>query len=350
MFSGVMPRYSCHITTPSIFRPASGAAPAFLAGRSAHIEAVEAALAAGHTSDRQPIVFDGRVLTGRTAVLNEAADASRRAGWATVVVAAGRADDMCDLVAHGCAEQAGISVSGRELRHVVDALDRLAAERGCALFIDDIDHAATGAIDLMTAVTKLMTEDRRLIVVATSLPNWPRLLAANGADPTVTTYPTGLLETQDIVAAVIVPARASGVNFTPDAVEAIVKLCHGVPALVQMLAHHALAVAADNTVTKADVVKSLNDAEQDVVQTFFAPYHAGLAPGQHRFLRALRQEGDGATFEAVRSRLGDFSRLGPSPLRGMCDALIESGVLYSDDGKHLNFSVAAYGVFVATTD
>jgi hypothetical protein len=345
-----MPRYSGNITTTSFFRPAPGDAPAFLAGRGTHLEAVDAALAAGHTPDRQPIVFDGRVLTGRTAVLNEAADAARRAGWATVVVSAGRADDLCELVAHGCAEQAGTSLSGRELRHVVDALDRLATEKGCALFIDDIDHAATGAIELISAVTKLMTEDRRLVVVVTSLPNWPQRLALNGADPTVTSYPTELLETQDIVAAVIVPARANGVNFTPDAVEAIVKLCHGVPALVQMLAHHALCVATANTVTKADVVKSLNDAEQDVVATFFAPHQAGLTPGQNRFLRALRQEGDGATFEAVRSRLGDFSRLGPSPLRAICDALVDSGVLYTNDGKHLNFSVAAFGVFVATTD
>ena len=343
---GVVAEYSADIAAVSFYRPAPGARPPYLSGRSAHTTIVASALSEGALLKGLPVLFSGRILTGRTAVLTETADMARRAGWETISVSVVKGADLN----HRIATAAG-AMGEQSATELISRLCDLPDTKGVAVFFDDIDLATDASFAVFTELSDLMATGRRLIVVATCIPSWAhRLLESPGAQPKATYMSTGLLETPDIVAAVVIPARQHGVNFTRKAVDAIVNRCHGVPALVQMLAHHAASSAIDNTVTEAVVLSTIKDAERDVIATFFSAYYDPLNTSQQRFLRALRQEGDGSGFEAVRRRIGDFSRLGPSPLRQTCDELLETGLLYTNDGERLHFSVAAFSAYVGTVD
>jgi hypothetical protein len=165
-------------------------------------------------------------------------------------------------------------------------------------------------------------------------------------------YHLGGLSADDIRAAVAAPASAAGFRFTDDAVAALVRRCRGVPAFVQMLAHHAIETASGEEVDEQVVTAAALDAEHGAALTYYRPVHDMLPAAQRRFLRALRQSGTGADFDAVRRHLGEFSRLDAahSPARSACDALIDAGVIYADLDGELHFSIAAYGAFVDTVE
>lgn len=330
----------------SFFRPAPGARPPYLAGRESHVDAVASALAVGELPKRLPVLYSGRILTGRTAILTEVAERSRRAGWTTVQVTLRRGDDLAVRL-----REAVEPAEGRSTIQTIEARCEANPTHGVVVLIDDIDAASDEAFVTFGELTASMAAGARLVVAATCLPSWAhRLLDNAGGQPQATYVNVGTLETVDIVSAVVVPARQHDVTFTRKAVEAIVTRCHGVPALVQMLAHHAAASAIDKTVTEAVVLSTVKAAEKDVVETFFDPFYRTLSTAQQRFLRALRQEGDGASFESVRRRIGDFSRLGTSPVAETRDELLAAGLLYSNDGTRLHFSVAAFSAFVGTVD
>lgn len=338
------------------FRPGPGERPPVMVGRQAHLDVFADALAAGRMAQGCAVVFAGRVLTGRTAVLDAGAEALAAAEWPTFRVALRPGgDDLAQSLASAFEERTGVPIPRPEMRRVLRGIIQLLEDEatpGVALLIDDIDFAPLDqAAELLGLVSQAMRNDLPVIAAVTSLPSFPDRLAAHGQTE-CQVMPVGVLAPDEVRAGVIGPALAAGIEFSPDALDALARRCRGIPAFVQMLAHHAAGAASDGQVTSQDVAAAALDAEHAAVETFFRPVHARLAAGERRFLRALRQAGDGSAFEAIRRHLGEFSRFdsAASPARTACDALLAAGVIFSTPDERLFFSVSGYGPFVDTVD
>lgn len=335
------------------FHAGPGERPPALVGREAHLGVIGAALAAARMPDDVPVVYSGRILTGRTTLLDAAAEHTIADGWTTFQLAVHPGDDLGLALARVFEARTGAAMPRPEIRRVLRAIVQLLENEACpgvALFIDDIDLAPIGqAAELVDLLGQAMRNELPVIAAVSCLPNWPdRLHLHLHRAGAANVLPTGLLAPADVRAGVSGPALAAGFRFDEPALDALVRRCRGVPAFMQMLASHASQSAIDGEVSEQTVVAAALDAEHHAVTTFFQPIHDGLSPSQRRFLRALRQAGEGAPFEAVRRHLGEFSRLegGNSPARMAMDELLQAGVIFTSGGDQLHFSVAAYGPFV----
>ena len=328
-----------------MFAPQQGQRPPFLAGRDSQIEHVVAALANGGST--RPILYSGRALIGRTSLLAEVADLCRAEGWQTIEASAMVARDPVTVLATRLGEEFGL-VLEPTVRGIIDAIRTRATPAGLAIVFDDVD-AGDGGLALIGSLARLMQTQTGIIVAVSCLPSFSTdLLDADDSAGWARYVAVGALSVADAMSAVYLPAKRGGLDFSRQAAESIARRSKGVPAFIQLLAHHAAAAAGSHQVTVADVESIAVLAGRDAARFYFEPLYNSLTSSQQRFMRSLHTEGDGSTFDAVRRRLGEFHGLdeSTSPNRKVCDELLAAGHLYTTDGKHLHFSVASYGAFV----
>jgi hypothetical protein len=339
------------------FRAGPGEHPPALVGRENQLNVIASALAASRMPGDVPAIYTGRVLSGRTALLAAIRHMTMAASWPTFSVSLVPGADLGVALAAAFEAHTGVAMPRPEMKRVLRGLVQLLEDnetRGVVLVIDDADFAPIEQLsDFVSLVGQAIVNDLPVIAVVAGLPNLPgRIRAHAGDDIGFSEHHLGGLSADEIRAAVTGPAEAVGITFTNDGIAALVRRCRGVPAYVQMLAHHAVEAATTTSIDDLVVAGAALDAEHGAALTYYRPVHESLAPAQRRFLRALRQSGDGATFNAVRRHLGEFSRLdtGQSPARAACDELIDLGVIYADSTEQLHFSIAAYGAFVDTAE
>ncbi len=339
------------------FRTGPGEFPPVLAGRDQHLEVITAALAATRMPGDRPALYAGRALSGRTALLAAVVHHTTTASWPTFSIRLTPGSDLG--VALGAAFEAhtGVAMPRPEIKRVLRGLVQLLEDHqtpGLAIVIDDADFAPIEQlVDFVSLVGQAMANDLPVIAVLGGLPNLPdRVRAHAGGEISFSEHHLSGLSADEIRIAIEGPAGEAGVAFTDDGLATLVRRCRGVPAFVQMLAFHSLAAATTSTINAQAVSAAALDAEHGAADLYYRPIHDSLSPAQRRFLRAMRQSGDSATFEAIRRHLGEFSRLdtGQSPTRLACDDLIDRGIIYADATDQLHFSVAAYGAFVDTVE
>jgi hypothetical protein len=329
-----------------VFSPEQGRRPPFLAGRDAHLEHVSAAIA--HGGSARPFLYSGRVLTGRTSLLAEVADICRQAGWRTLELESVSSSDTVALLAGRLGAEFAVASIEPTVRSVVDALQAVPQTPGLAIVFDDVD-AGSGGLALIGSLGRLMQSRHGLIVAASCLPSFStELLGADDSATWARHIAVGPLSMTDGMSAVYLPAKRAGIDFSREAAESIARRSKGVPAFIQLLAHHASELAGSDQVTLEHVEAIAEVAGRDAARSYYAPLYESLTSAQQRFMRALHTEGDGAPFDIVRRRLGEFAGLdeSSSPSRLVCNELIAAGHVYTTDGNHMNFSVAAYGAYV----
>ncbi|MBA3286520.1 MAG: hypothetical protein H0U21_00660 [Acidimicrobiia bacterium] len=153
----------------------------------------------------------------------------------------------------------------------------------------------------------------------------------------------GPLARDDARAAIYVPARDRGVEFTDGALDAIIDRAHGYPYFLQEWGYHVWN-AASNSPVDVDVV---DDVASKVIlhldENFFLVRFDRLTPAERRYLRAMAELGPGP------HRSGDIAaQLGVrvesvAPRRS---GLITKGMVYSPAYGDTAFTVPLFDEFL----
>ncbi len=370
------------------FVASPGVRPPRFAGRGAILAALDDSIAALSRSESTTCTgWLGRVGSGRTSLLHEAARTAARHGWAAAVVGLDGTEPIEHELARGVAaaivrlgrrhpdepklvELLGVarayaSANGLDLpietpmpeiswpgnrtsdagalfERVADGLASIGA--GCFLAVDDLDRSPDGA-EILAAAAQLASAGRRFLMAVTGLPGTIDVrLAEIGS--------VGPLSPPEVHEALAAPAAELGVTIGPDTIAAIGRRTDGHPLFVQAFARAAWNVAEDDRITPDDVAAVTMGVERELRASYFSPVLDGLTSTELRFVRAVADADQRDDFVAIARRLGDAVRFDPatSRLAPIRDALVDRRVLFTDAGGELCFALPYLERYVRTTD
>jgi len=247
----------------------------------------------------------------------------------------------------GRADSGDIEIDLTEL--FVDAAS-VATDVGCgvALFIDemqDLDPHDVSA--LCAACHELSQVGAPLIVVGAGLPHLPAVLSASKS------YSERLfryaridrLERTAADQALAAPASLEGVQFAPDALDALYAVSDGYPYFVQAYGKVAWDAAPRSPITAADVQVAAPEAEGELAVGFFGSRYERATPAERDYMRAMASLGDEAVPTAdVADALGRK----PASLSPARDNLIKKGLIFANERGSVAFTVPHFGKFLRT--
>ena len=320
------------------FRPAFGASPRVLAGRTDVIDDFQLALDEGPGSPGRTMLISGPRGMGKTVVLNELEDEARQAGW--LVMRANPGPDLVDrlvrtdlptllqehdpdqterrMTGAGIAGLGNISTEVHDryrpehsLNSLLDRLTQVLAGRETGLLISvdelqsiDIEHLRT----LTTAFQECVRDDRDIAFVGAGLPIGVKDLL----DHPGTTFlrraqrvdlgPVSRAETRTAFEETV---RSSSRTITEAALERITELSLGYPYLIQLAGYHAWRQSADES---AISIEHIHDIEQRVIQRLGTQIHQpalrNLSDTDRAYLEAMASDARPSSTKDIADRLG----------------------------------------------
>jgi hypothetical protein len=198
---------------------------------------------------------------------------------------------------------------------------------------------------LITAIHRTTQQDLPVVLVGAGLPQLPGLAGdAKSYAERLFEFPLiGSLEADDARAAIQVPAADRGVEFTDDAVDAIIGLAHGFPYFLQEWGYHVWN-AAEGSPVELDLVDRVTPSVvRHLDENFFLVRFDRLTPAEKKYLRAMAELGPGP------HRSGDIAgQLGVkvesvAPRRS---GLISKGMVYSPAHGDTAFTVPLFDEFL----
>ncbi len=219
-------------------------------------------------------------------------------------------------------------------------------ESGILLAVDEVQYLTAVELGaLITAIHRTTQRDLPVVLVGAGLPQLPGLAGdAKSYAERLFEFPfLGSLEPGDARAAIEVPAAEQGVEFTDDAVDAIIDLAQGYPYFLQEWGYHVWN-AADETPVRRSLVDGITPSvTRHLDENFFLVRFDRLTPSEKKYLRAMAALGPGP------HRSGDVaSQLGVkvesvAPRRS---ALISKGMVYSPAHGDTAFTVPLFDEFL----
>jgi hypothetical protein len=246
---------------------------------------------------------------------------------------------------------AGSADSGNLSDDVTDLLvaaGEAAGERdsGILLAVDEVQYLTDDELAaLITAIHRTTQQDLPVVLVGAGLPQLPGLAGdAKSYAERLFEFPLiGSLEADDARAAIRVPAADRGVEFTDDAVDAIIGLAHGYPYFLQEWGYHVWN-AAEGSPVELDLVERVTPSVvRHLDENFFLVRFDRLTPAEKKYLRAMAELGPGP------HRSGDIAgQLGVkvesvAPRRS---GLISKGMVYSPAHGDTAFTVPLFDEFL----
>ena len=246
---------------------------------------------------------------------------------------------------------AGSADSGNLSDDVTDLLvaaGEAAAERdsGILLAVDEVQYLTDAELAaLITAIHRTTQQDLPVVLVGAGLPQLPGLAGdAKSYAERLFEFPfIGSLQPDDARAAIQVPASEHGVDFTDDAVDAIVDLAHGYPYFLQEWGYHVWNAAQESPVERDLIDRVSPDVVRHLDDNFFLVRFDRLTPAEKKYLRAMAELGPGP------HRSGDIAaQLGVrvesvAPRRS---GLISKGMVYSPAHGDTAFTVPLFDEFL----
>src|SRR5690606_28969958 len=147
---------------------------------------------------------------------------------------------------------------------------------------------------LCAACHELSQTGGPLIVVGAGLPHLPSVLSASKS------YSERLfryaridrLDREAADMALIIPAAREGVEFTPEALDALYEAADGYPYFVQAYGKVAWDLAPRSPITAEDIRVSAPEAEEELAVGFFGSRYERATPAERDYMRAMAQLGD----------------------------------------------------------
>ncbi len=360
------------------YTPNAGARPPALVGRDAQLEAFEVLLdrlRRGHTE--QSMLITGLRGVGKTVLLGTFEERAREREWTTVEAEITKNAEfgvrMAQLARRALLQVAprarwrdrgrraaevlrsfqltvspqgeltfGLDVDaaegladsgslGEDLTDVLVALGEAAQEqdRGVVFLFDEVQFLSLAELEaLIAALHKTVQRQLPITLVGAGLPQLPRLAGeAKSYAERLFQFPMiGRLSSEEAARALVEPAAPLGVEFTPEAVEAIVDYTEGYPYFLQEYGKLVWEHADASPVTLADVRGAQEAVEAKLDSSFFRVRTDRVTDLELQYMRAMAELGaEPQPAKDVAQLMGRRSeQLGPTRSR-----LIEKGLLFT---------------------
>ena len=360
------------------YTPNAGARPPALVGRDAQLEAFEVLLdrlRRGHTE--QSLLITGLRGVGKTVLLGAFEERAREREWTTVdaeitknvefgirmaqlarrallqvaprarwrdrgrraaevlrsfqltVSPQGELTFGLDVdAAEGLADSGSL---GEDLTDVLVALGEAAQEqdRGVVFLFDEVQFLSLVELEaLIAALHKTVQRQLPITLVGAGLPQLPRLAGeAKSYAERLFQFPMiGRLSSEEAARALVEPAAPLGVEFAPEAVEAIVEYTEGYPYFLQEYGKLVWEHADSSPVSLEHVRDSQEAVEAKLDSSFFRVRTDRVTDLELQYMRAMAELGpEPQAAKDVAQLMGRRSeQLGPTRSR-----LIEKGLLYT---------------------
>ncbi|WP_131101473.1 ATP-binding protein [Streptomonospora litoralis] len=217
---------------------------------------------------------------------------------------------------------------------------------GIALFIDEMQDITPDDISaLCTACHELSQNGGPLIVVGAGLPHLPAVLSAGKSYSERLFSYTRIDRLSRSAAdyALTAPADEEGVDFGPEALEALYRVSDGFPFFVQAYGKVTWDHALRSPITAEDVEIAAPEAEEELAVGFFGSRYERATPAERDYMRAMASLGDEPVQTTdVATSLGRR----PSSLSPARDSLIKKGLVYSAERGTIAFTVPHFGRFL----
>jgi hypothetical protein len=246
----------------------------------------------------------------------------------------------------------GVADSGdleEDLSDLLLELGRAAEEAGSGVvfLLDEIQFLDQASLEaLIAALHRVAQRDLPLALVGGGLPSIPRLAGeAKSYAERLFTFPRiGSLSESAASEALVLPARAEGVEFEDAAVERILELSEAYPYFLQEYGRHVWRVAAESPIGIGDVEHAHPNAQEDLDEGFFAVRFERATPAERRYMAAMAAIGPGARESGqVAQRLGLSDPTRVSVVRG---SLIDKGLIFSPEYGLVDFTVPHFAAFM----
>jgi AAA ATPase domain len=217
---------------------------------------------------------------------------------------------------------------------------------GIALFVDEMQDVPPGDVSaLCAACHELSQTGAPLIVVGAGLPHLPSVLSSSKS------YSERLfhylrIDRLDRVAAdraLTAPADREGVDFAPEALDALYAVSGGYPYFVQAYGKVTWDAAPTSPIGKEDVLVAAPAADAELAVGFFGSRYERATPAERDYMRAMAGLGDGPVPTA---EVADALGRKPSSLSPARDSLLKKGLVYSAERGLVAFTVPHFGQFL----
>ncbi|MDO5285566.1 MAG: ATP-binding protein [Actinomycetia bacterium] len=379
------------------YAPGAGQRPPQLAGRDEQLrqfDIVVERIARGRPE--RSLVLTGLRGVGKTVLLNTMRSAAVRAGWGTGKLEArpdqglrrplGAALHMAVRElghpdpAHGLGVlkafverdaprgakpsdrwQPGIlapTVTGRadsgdieiDLVELLTDLGGLAAdrERGIAVFIDEMQDLGPADVSaLCAAVHEVGQMSLPLVVVGAGLPHLPAVLSASKSysERLFRYHRIDRLSREPADQALVSPAAEEGVDWDPEALEAMYQVTGGYPYFVQAYGKVVWDAAPSSPITADDVRVGVPEAEAELAVGFFGSRYERATPAERDYLRAMA-EADADEASVATAEVARLLQRTPQSVSPARDALLKKGLVYATERGRIAFTVPHFGRYL----
>lgn len=226
------------------------------------------------------------------------------------------------------------------------------ADKVLVFFIDELQYVPESELAaLITSLHRCAQEQLPVTMVAAGLPQLRGQMGdAKSYAERLFDFPMiGALEPDPKTKrdpgrdALVKPAEGEDVEFTPEAVDLILKQTKRYPYFLQEWGKHAWDAAAASPITKEDVLAGAETAILALDESFFRVRFDRLTPNEKRYVRAMAELGEGP------HRSGDIAQeLGRTvtslaPARSL---LIKKGMIWSPSHGQTAFTVPLFHEFM----
>jgi hypothetical protein len=220
------------------------------------------------------------------------------------------------------------------------------ANTALVIFIDELQYVEEDQFAaLVTALHRCAQLSLPLTVVGAGLPQLRGLAGrAKSYAERLFDYPTiGPLSEHDAGLAITKPAYEQNVEFTVQAVAAIIAKTRGYPYFLQEWGKHSWEIANQSPITEADVLTASTQAIAALDESFFRVRFDRLTPSEKNYLRAMAELGEGP------HRSGDIADMmgrSSSSLGPVRSTLIAKGMIWSPTFGDTAFTVPLFDEFM----
>jgi hypothetical protein len=239
-----------------------------------------------------------------------------------------------------------------DLPELFTALGSTASDLGVGvlLLVDEMQEVPAQELRaLNSAVHELGqgADPRPVVLVGAGLPSLPEMLskATSYAERLYEYLEIGPLARAAAHDALVVPAAALGVQWTPDALARLDSFSHGYPYFVQTGGKYAWDYAAESPITAADVEAGLVQARREVDAGLYRARWQRATPNQRLIMRAMSDlAGDSPlSMATVAETLGKER----NELSVPRDQLIKKGLIYAPSRGLIAFTVPGMAEYVS---
>jgi hypothetical protein len=333
----------CHVAYDDVvrhnnpYRPQPGGDPPLLVGRDAEVQTFETTLmSAREGGPMRPTVFVGLRGMGKTALLRRCMAMAREDEAVVVGIEATEAVPLAAALAEGVAAarrqvsllarfrdavdgirkalpsatydlpgdlgEIELSLRGSDdqppIRRVLTSLNDIVRQRGSylVLAVDEIQEATVDDLrQIVMFVHEQAGTDRPVVLIGAGLTN----SAAHLHDARTYTerwrYPyLGRVGPEETRAAIAIPAREQGVEFTADALDILVGETAGYPFFIQEYASVVWTFSSGPVIDRADVERRVAGVRAELDEQFYEPRIARLTNRECAYVLALADMGEGS--------------------------------------------------------